>query len=106
MLPRSDSLPGTDESERRGGRTNNRLRPNRSYTTLRDVTPRAWRGLRATRATLGRVGMAEVLVKDGASLPGLVQAGRWASPAMPARYARGELAGQGAVARYYTAEPV
>ena len=25
MLPRSDSLPGTDGSERRGGRTNNRL---------------------------------------------------------------------------------
>ena len=40
MLPPSDSLPGTDESERRGGRTNNRLRPNRSYTTLRDVTSR------------------------------------------------------------------
>jgi len=31
-------LPGTDESERRGGRTLIRLRPVRSYTTLWDVT--------------------------------------------------------------------
>ena len=30
-----------------------------------------------------------------------MQAGRWASPDMPAHYARSELAGQGAVARYY-----
>jgi hypothetical protein len=31
-------LAGTDESERRGGRTTVRLRPTRSYTTLWDVT--------------------------------------------------------------------
>jgi hypothetical protein len=31
-------LGGLDESERRGGRTFTRLRPTRSYTTLRDVT--------------------------------------------------------------------
>jgi len=49
----------------------------------------------------GRVGMAQDLVKDGASLPELMQAGRWESPAMPAHYARAELAAQGAVARYY-----
>ena len=49
----------------------------------------------------GRVGMAQDLVKDGASLPEIMQAGRWRSPAMPAHYARAELAGQGAVARYY-----
>ena len=45
--------------------------------------------------------MDRVLVRDGAGLRGLVQAGRWGSPAVPARYARGELAGQGAVACYY-----
>ena len=45
--------------------------------------------------------MAQDLVKDGASLPELMQAGRWESPAMPAHYARAELAAQGAVARYY-----
>ncbi len=37
--PLVTSLVGTDESERRGGRTTLRLRLTRSYTTLRDVTP-------------------------------------------------------------------
>ena len=46
-----------------------------------------------------RVGSAQSLVSAGATLPELQQAGRWLSPEMPARYARGELAGQGAVAR-------
>ena len=46
--------------------------------------------------------MAQDLVKDGATLPELMQAGRWASPEMPAHYARSELAGQGAVARYHS----
>jgi hypothetical protein len=32
-------LAGTDECERPGGRTTSALRPTRSYTTLRDVTP-------------------------------------------------------------------
>src|SRR5205814_2262100 len=36
--PLVNSLAGTDESERRGGRTSTRLRPTRSYTTLWDVT--------------------------------------------------------------------
>ncbi len=36
--PLVDPLAGTDESERHGGRTSTRLRPKRSYTTLRDVT--------------------------------------------------------------------
>ena len=49
----------------------------------------------------GRVGMAQDLVKDGATLPEIMQAGRWTSPTMPAHYARAELAGQGAVARYH-----
>ena len=38
----------------------------------------------------------------GATLPELMQAGRWASPEMPAHYARSELAAQGAVARYHS----
>lgn len=46
-----------------------------------------------------RVGAAQSLVSAGATLPELQQAGRWRSPAMPAHYARGQLAGQGAVAR-------
>ena len=46
-----------------------------------------------------RVGAAQSLVAAGATLPELQQAGRWLSPTMPAHYARGQLAGQGAVAR-------
>ena len=46
-----------------------------------------------------RVGAAQSLVSAGANLPDLQQAGRWLSPDMPARYARGQLASKGAVAR-------
>ena len=46
-----------------------------------------------------RVGAAQSLVRAGATLPEAQQAGRWQSPAMPARYARAKLAGRGAVAR-------
>lgn len=46
-----------------------------------------------------RVGMAQDLVANGADLPAVMQAGRWATPAMPARYAERLLARRGAVAR-------
>lgn len=48
-----------------------------------------------------RVGMAQDLVAVGTELPDLMQAGRWRSPEMPARYAEKQLAGRGAVARYH-----
>ena len=48
-----------------------------------------------------RVGMACDLVREGFSLVAVQNAGRWKSPAMPGRYARGELAGRGAVAKYH-----
>ena len=48
-----------------------------------------------------RVGMAKDLVAAGASVAAVQVAGRWTSARMPATYARGELAGQGAVARFY-----
>ena len=46
-----------------------------------------------------RVGSAVSLVRAGASLPEIQQAGRWASSRMPAHYARNEFAARGAVAR-------
>lgn len=49
-----------------------------------------------------RVGMARDLAATGCELPALMQAGRWASPKMPAVYTRNEQAGRGAVARYYS----
>lgn len=48
-----------------------------------------------------RVGMARDLVRAGVELPGLMTAGRWRTPAMPAHYARNETAGRGAVAQFY-----
>ena len=46
-----------------------------------------------------RVGGAQSLASAGASLVEMQLAGRWRSPAMPGRYAQGQLAQQGAVAR-------
>ena len=46
-----------------------------------------------------RIGAAQSLAAAGAGLVELQQAGRWESPAMPAHYARGQLAARGAVAR-------
>ena len=48
-----------------------------------------------------RVGMAQDLVAAGEELAGVMQAGRWRSPTMPARYAEKLEAGRGAVARFY-----
>jgi hypothetical protein len=45
--------------------------------------------------------MAQDLVEFGADLPGLMQAGRWKSPQMPARYSEGLAAKRGAVAQMY-----
>ena len=46
-----------------------------------------------------RVGGAQSLATAGASLVEMQLAGRWSSPVMPGRYAQGQLAQQGAVAR-------
>ncbi|MCY4019732.1 MAG: tyrosine-type recombinase/integrase [Chloroflexi bacterium] len=48
-----------------------------------------------------RVGSAQSLVRRGADLPALMQAGRWRDAATAAGYAAGELAGRGAVARFF-----
>ena len=50
-----------------------------------------------------RVGMAQDLTVHGVDLPALQVAGRWQSPAMPARYAERAALGRGAVASYYGA---
>ena len=45
--------------------------------------------------------MAQDLVAGGADLAAVMQAGRWKSPTMPARYAERLLAKRGAVASHY-----
>lgn len=49
----------------------------------------------------GRVGMAQDLVGAGLELPAIMQAGRWRTSAMVARYAERLLAERGAVAQYH-----
>ncbi len=46
-----------------------------------------------------RVGMAQDLVASGADMAGVMQAGRWKSPQMPARYSARLEAKRGAVAQ-------
>lgn len=48
-----------------------------------------------------RVGMAIDLARQGATIPEIMQVGRWKSAVMVARYIRAEEAATGAVARYY-----
>ena len=48
-----------------------------------------------------RVGMAQDLVANGADLAGVMQAGRWKSAQMPARYSSRLMAKDGAVAQLY-----
>ena len=76
------------------------------------LTPNAARAIVARRAAAAgvegrvsghslRVGSAQSLVRAGADLPELMQAGRWRDSATAAGYAAGELAGRGAVARFF-----
>lgn len=53
-----------------------------------------------------RVGMAQDLVAAGLELPAIMQAGRWKTSAMVARYTERLLAAQGAVARYHRGQSV
>ena len=46
-----------------------------------------------------RVGGAQSLAAAGSSIVEMQTAGRWQSPSMPGRYARGQLAARGAVAK-------
>jgi hypothetical protein len=48
-----------------------------------------------------RVGMSQDLVAAGADLAAVMQAGRWKTPTMPARYGEHLLAAKAAVAQYY-----
>ena len=52
-----------------------------------------------------RVGMARDLARSGTTLNGLMNAGRWSTSAMPARYTRNEMAARAAVAVFYGHTP-
>lgn len=82
----------------RGGSVGARLSPQSFRSVIRQRAGDVL-GIEGASGHSLRVGSAQSLVRSGASLPECQQAGRWTSPTMPARYARNELAGHGAVAR-------
>jgi site-specific recombinase XerD len=89
---------------RRTGRVGGALGAGEVARVFRKLARRA--GLEAADDVAGhscRVGMAQDLVAANADLPAVMQAGRWKTPAMPARYAEQLRATQGAVARFHAA---
>ena len=78
-----------------------------SVSAVRSIIQRRARAAGATGRVSGhslRVGSAQSLVAAGASTAELMQAGRWTDAATATRYAANELAGRGAVARYFEDE--
>ena len=102
-----DALRRMLASENRGdgplftSRYGRRLHPNDVTRTFKRIAGKA--GIEADRVSghSARVGMAQDLAADGASLVELQVAGRWKSAAMPARYCEKQTARRGAVARYH-----
>lgn len=88
-------------SVRRNGRVGGRLPDGEVPRLFRKLMAAAGLPSDGVSGHSCRVGMAQDLVAAGATLAELMQAGRWKSPAMPARYAENQLAGQGAVARFH-----
>jgi len=80
-----------------------RLRPGRlTDRSIRGIIARWGKAAGAEGRVSGhslRVGGAQSLANAGASLVEMQLAGRWRSPAMPGRYAQGQIAKQGAVAK-------
>ncbi|MCY3949554.1 MAG: tyrosine-type recombinase/integrase [Acidimicrobiaceae bacterium] len=85
------------------------------HVSAEPLSPRSIREtVRSAAAAIGiegasghslRIGSAMSLVRAGASLVETQQAGRWASPLMPAHYARNEIVARGAVARLRYTSP-
>ncbi len=85
----------------RGSHTGAPLDPGDVARVFKKLAGRAGLEPEAISGHSARVGMAQDLVAHGAELPEVMQAGRWKSPTMPARYAERLSAGRGAVAQYY-----
>jgi integrase len=105
-LQRWLTAAGTDEgplfrSIKKGGRVLGALGAGDVPWILKKMADRA--GVDATRINghSCRVGMAQDFASAGAELPAVMQAGRWKSPTMPARYADKLESKRGAVAKFY-----
>ena len=103
LSARSMARPGRDSS---GRKRSTGMSPSSAYRA-----PRSGRRIARSCEVAGfpgaysghspRVGMAQDLAANGAELPALMEAGRWESPTMPARYTRSQAAERGAVANYH-----
>lgn len=88
----------------KAGRVGRRLQPGEVPRIVKrlalraGIKPEVAEGLSGHSA---RVGMAQDLVAAGADLAGVMQAGRWKSPTMPARYTAALEAKRGAVAQFH-----
>ena len=88
----------------KGGRVGERLQPDQVARIVKRMAERAGLKPEVVARVSGhscRVGMAQDLVAGGADLAGVMQAGRWKSPMMPARYTARLEAKRGAVAQLY-----
>ena len=85
----------------RGGMAGGPLDPGDVARRFKALAKRAGIEPAAISGHSARVGMCQDLVAAGADLPAVMQAGRWKSPAMPARYSERLAAGHGAVAKFY-----
>lgn len=85
----------------KGGAIGNRLTVRDVPRILKRLAELAGLDARGVSGHSCRVGMAQDLAAEGAELPAVMQAGRWKSPEMPARYAERMIAGRGAVAKFY-----
>ena len=85
----------------KGGRVGGAMEPGEVARVFKKLAERAGIDSASISGHSARVGMAQDLVGHGAELAAVMQAGRWKSPAMPARYAERLSAGRGAVAQFY-----
>lgn len=88
----------------RTGRLGRPLEPGEVARILKKLARRAGLDPNAISGHSCRVGMAQDLVAFGADLPAVMQAGRWKTAAMPARYAERLLARRNAVAQYHSGQ--
>jgi integrase len=85
----------------KGGRVGGAIEPGEVVRVFKKLAERAGIDPASISGHSARVGMAQDLVGHGAELAAVMQAGRWKSPTMPARYAERQSAGRGAVAQFY-----
>jgi site-specific recombinase XerD len=85
----------------RAGRLGRALEPGEVARIFKKLAARAGLDPAAVSGHSCRVGMAQDLVAFGADLPAVMQAGRWQTPPIPARYAERLLADRNTLAQYH-----